>query len=268
MPNLKILNASWYDLTKIKTPQKDTSIIIDNIHVPADIYYQVEPEVICPVQNYLLSNYSRYKYILTFNETILEKCPNAKLMIYGTKWLHPNEYNNLPDKKYLLTTIVGNKLMTKSQYYRHIVYNIQELIKIPKIFYRSKDSLQTLKDFGNNPILKDDNKFNMLKESQFHIAIENCRVKYYFSEKLCDAILTKNIPIYYGCTNIHEYFDTTGWIILETMDYNEILQKISIIDENYYNKYIDVINKNFEKVNEYIDLNKTLSKVLDSIDDY
>jgi len=249
-------------------PTLDTRICFDNVNIPADIYCQIEPEVILPVQNYLINNYKKYKYIITYNSELLEKCPNAKLMLYGTTWISLNQSINLPNKKYLLTTLVGNKIWTESQKFRHVLYNLQEFISIPKIFYRSENVLNILKDYGNNPILPDNNKYNMLKESQFHLTIENCSVKNYFSEKLCDALMTKNIPIYYGCTNIDQYFDTTGWIILESTDPSEFLVKIKNINDKYYDKYIDIVNKNFEKVKEYIDLNYMLNNVLKTITDY
>jgi hypothetical protein len=256
------------DLNRIKKPKKDTIMCVDNKYIKADIYYQVEPESIIPITSYLINNYSKYKLILTFNDEVLQKCPNAKLVLYGTTWISSDDYTNLPVKEYLLTTLVGHKLMTPAHYFRHELYNLQEKINIPKIFYRSKYGLNILKDFGNNPILKDDKKFNMLKNSQFHLTIENCSIKYYFSEKLCDALITKNIPIYYGCTNINDYFDTTGWIILETMNVSEFFEKIKCIDETYYNKYIDIVNKNFEKVKEYIDPSYMINNVLSSFEDY
>ena len=64
-----------------------------------------------------------------------------------------------------------------------------------------------------------------------------------------DCIITKTIPIYYGCENIGEYFDTTGWIILE--DENNFLQelynKLHTLNESYYITHYPTIIKNYEK---------------------
>ena len=73
----------------------------------------------------------------------------------------------------------------------------------------------------------------MFLDYQYSIAIENSRQTHYFTEKLLDCLLTKTIPIYYGCPNIAEYFDTRGWILLETADINEFVYKV----HNFLPKY-------------------------------
>jgi hypothetical protein len=125
-----------------------------------------------------------------------------------------------------------------------------------------------LKDFGNNPILKDDYKLNCVQHAQFHLVIENCKLENYFTEKLTDALSTKTIPIYYGCSNITDFFDTTGWIILDSLDFNDFLKKISVIDDKYYMKYCDIIEKNFIKVQKYNDIINNINRALEQIPDY
>ena len=44
----------------------------------------------------------------------------------------------------------------------------------------------------------------------FQIAIDSFRREYQITEKLLDPLLTKTIPIYYGCTNVGEYFNRYG----------------------------------------------------------
>jgi hypothetical protein len=57
-----------------------------------------------------------------------------------------------------------------------------------------------------------------LFESKFSIIIENCKDKNYFSEKLIDCLLCKTIPIFWGCDNIGDFFDTRGFIICKDAD--------------------------------------------------
>ena len=83
---------------------------------------------------------------------------------------------------------------------------------------------------------------------QYSIIIENSREAGYFSEKLIDCLITKTIPIYYGCENISEYFNTDGWIILSSDDIvQELYEKLALLNENYYNKYANIIEKNYKK---------------------
>jgi hypothetical protein len=57
----------------------------------------------------------------------------------------------------------------------------------------------------------------------------------------------KTIPIYWGCPNINKWFDTTGWIILETDTIEELVNNAKLD----YNKYIDIVEKNYEIAKQY-----------------
>jgi hypothetical protein len=57
-----------------------------------------------------------------------------------------------------------------------------------------------------------------LASYRYSVVIENAREKNYFTEKLIDALLCDTVPIYWGCPNIAEFFDTSGMIICQSMD--------------------------------------------------
>ena len=57
----------------------------------------------------------------------------------------------------------------------------------------------------------------------FHIAIENNKSINFFNENLIDCIISKTIPIYYGCPNIDNYFNINGFIIIDSI--NDIYKK-------------------------------------------
>ena len=52
----------------------------------------------------------------------------------------------------------------------------------------------------------------------FGIAIENFSHRGYFSEKILDCFLMKTIPVYWGCSNIHDYFFEPGFFKFENID--------------------------------------------------
>jgi hypothetical protein len=62
-------------------------------------------------------------------------------------------------------------------------------------------------------------------------------------------LLTKTIPLYWGCSNIEKYFDTTGWILFNTFD--ELRDSISKLTPDYYSKYTEVIEKNAKEALKY-----------------
>jgi hypothetical protein len=83
----------------------------------------------------------------------------------------------------------------------------------------------------------------------FHVAIENCRESNYFSEKIIDCFMTKTVPIYWGCPNIGDYFDTNGMIIFNNLnELHSILGKLTIDD---YNNKIDILENNYKTAKNY-----------------
>jgi hypothetical protein len=79
-------------------------------------------------------------------------------------------------------------------------------------------------------------KSEALNDYMFSIAIENDKSDNYFTEKLTDCILTGTVPIYYGATNIQDFFDVEGMIIFDTIEeLNAIID--SLTPELYEQKY-------------------------------
>ena len=85
--------------------------------------------------------------------------------------------------------------------------------------------------------------------SQFNVSIESGQFDNYFSEKLIDALITKTIPIYWGCSNIGDFFDTRGMIIVNSVD--DIVNEANKITSDTYNEKMEYVNKNFETAKEY-----------------
>lgn len=74
--------------------------------------------------------------------------------------------------------------------------------------------------------------------------------------------------MYWGCPNISDFFDTTGWIIIETPSVDELLEKLEVLNEDYYMKYMHIVKKNFETVKKYIDVTENINRALCTIPDY
>ena len=75
----------------------------------------------------------------------------------------------------------------------------------------------------------------------FSIAMENCEVPGYFTEKVLDCFATGTIPIYLGDPTIGEHFNMDGVIWLS--------DEFDVSDEIYYSK-IDAVKDNLERVQE------------------
>lgn len=102
-------------------------------------------------------------------------------------------------KTKLVSMIASNKTMCDEHIYRQ---------KIIKKFSNMCDHFGR----GYNPIT---NKEDGLKDYCFSIVMENATYPNMFTEKITDCFMTGTIPIYYGISNIGDYFDTNGIIILD-----------------------------------------------------
>ena len=95
---------------------------------------------------------------------------------------------------------------------------------------------------GFNPI---ENKEEGLSDYRFSVAIENCSVPNYFTEKIGDCFATGTIPVYIGCTNIDTFFNPDGIIHL-----THELELESLTEELYLSK-LDAVKENFELIKQY-----------------
>ena len=100
---------------------------------------------------------------------------------------------------------------------------------------------------GTNPI---EDKWQALYPYKFSLAIENSSSPDYWTEKLSDCFMAYTIPIYYGCTNIDNYFPP-GSVL--KIDINNPAYSIKVIKEavqnNYYEKNFDAL---IEARNRYL----------------
>jgi len=208
----------------------------------------------------VIQNRDRYDMILTHDEEIIKACPNARLCVYGTTWIPRRVYENIDvtTKQPKISNITGWKEMTPAHIFRKQLYMNQLHIPLPITWFRSSNG-QLLPPIQTNPIVYDD-KNVLFSEYQFSLVIENCRQPNYFTEKLMDCLVTKTIPIYYGCSNIGRYFDTRGWIILETTNPDELVQKATVLPD--YTQYLEIIESNYKTAQKYVDYPSTIHSVI------
>lgn len=265
-------NGNWFDIQKIPQTYQNKHFFIDvqNSFDPNldNIYIQCEPEVIIKSETYLLENYKKYTKIFTFNKKVLENCENSVKYNPSCTWILPQDYENInpKEKSYAISNLAGTKNFGATGHIlRQVIHHHQHLFSsFPITFFRSIAQMPIIKDYGNNPLIekKLSDKLQLFKNFQFSIVIENSKQDNYFSEKLIDCLITKTIPIYYGCPNIKEYFDTTGWILIEKDSYediiHELLSKLLNLHPDYYQNNFDTVEENYKKAIYYSDYYQNL----------
>ncbi len=231
------------------------------------IFIQVESNAIIPnILNTILfdnNTFNLFDYILTFDEQILSmgsKCvkflPYTKYYwVRSPKEFVPNlflqkngitgtfEYKTNKDCN--VTFVVGHKNYCPGHKLRHEIWNRQNEIIIKKKFFYSHSS-NGVQIFPENLLMNHRlDKTSMFEDSMFAIVIENNKSNNYFTEKLIDCIVSKTLPIYYGCPNISEFFDTNGMIIFDNAD--ELINLVNnLTPDDYYNR-LQYIENNFNK---------------------
>jgi len=206
---------------------KPVEVYIDQINllpVPKDslrIVVLQEPwrEPLVPaVQN----NIHAYTHLLTYQKELLENNPKARLFHFPNTWIKDYSF---PKKEFSVSTVVGGKNFAQLEGHalRHELWKKREQIETPRKFYLSGNakhahSFVHYSDASYDGELVLGANKDPLFDSMFHIAIENTSIDNFFTEKLIDCFQTKTVPIYYGCPNIAEYFNTMGIIHVSSVD--------------------------------------------------
>lgn len=119
-------------------------------------------------------------------------------------------------KEKLISVITSNKAFTSGH------------IKRIKFVERLKEYYGDKLDVFGRGFQDFDDKWDVLAPYKYHIVIENSSQDYYWTEKLSDSYLCDAYPLYYGCTNVEDYFPKDS---LTRIDINDFDKTIAIIDK-------------------------------------
>jgi hypothetical protein len=260
----QIINGFGIDWPNITLDHdKPIDLCIDSFHGydanrnSTKILLVKEAEAISNFRKQAIENYTKFDAVLTYDEEILQKCPNARFLAFGTSWIW--NYQPTQSKSFAVSNITGHKKATIGHRLRHQVHMSQEDIKIPKDFYISQYG--GVPNFCNNKILGD--KKEPLFDSQFHICIENSQQKNYFSEKLIDCFVSRTVPIYWGCPNSDKFFDTKGMFIVQTLD--DIINVCNSLTPETYNNMLEHVENNFNLGKKYATITDRLEEAIKKV---
>jgi hypothetical protein len=151
-----------------------------------------------------------------------------------------------PNKTANMSIIASDKNTTEGHQLRHQY--------ISRLMTSSDPTLALTVDIfgkGYNPV---EHKIEALRDYRFSVAIENCRMASYFTEKLIDCFAAHTVPVYWGCPTLKKFFNTDGIIAVDSLD--ELVKYTSIISENgkeiYSKRSVQTaIKENFELAKKY-----------------
>ena len=170
---------------------------------------------------------------MTHDAELLEKYPNkTKFTIFGGTWIKNKNYG-MHNKSRNISMIYSGKQSLTGHKMRHMVATTVSGIDL----------------FGHGSLKPIKYKEEALLNYRFSIIIENSKTPNYFTEKLVDCLITGTVPIYWGCPNVGEFFDTNGMILVDGPQ--DIKEVVASLGEKDYIDRIAHIRNNIELAKKY-----------------
>ena len=161
----------------------------------------------------------------------------------------------LPQKTKLLSVITSNKAFTRGHQRR-----LDFVMKLKQHFGDKID----IYGRGFNTF---DDKWDVLKDYKYHIAIENCSTLYYWTEKLSDCFLAGCYPIYYGCKNVGDYFPEKSLATIDIANPDEAIAQIeAILKADEYENKVPYINESKQLVLNKYNMFNLIADCCDTLD--
>lgn len=169
----------------------------------------------------------RFHRVLTADATLLAKCPNAAFFPIAGSWVPDWQTLDLT-KTAMCSLIASGKTKQRGHKLRHAVAE----------WAKATNQDVDIMGRGYKPF---DVKSDGLAPYRYSIVIENAREQNYFTEKLVDSLLCRTVPIYWGCPNIGDFFDTGGMMICNDME--DIRNAVAQMSETDYTARLPALER-------------------------
>ena len=222
-----------------------------------------EPNELFRLHDTIIPHASKFDAIFTYSKRLLKLLPNAIYFHHnGLISTEDEEYYNsfkTKEKQFEVSFLCGTTNWAEGHKLRQKVYKLKNKISIPKQWYYVLEDFDVSRQVrpGYNHYSKDLShvpegeaaehygKRILFNDSMFHIAVENCKVDNYYSEKISQAFATKTVPLYWGCENLRERgYDERG--IIRFTNENHLLEIVNNLTPEDYYKRLPYINYNYQ----------------------
>jgi len=208
-----------------------------------------EPNEYFGLHDWAITNKHYFSVILTWDDKVLNNCDNAMFLPFGHTWFRKEEYEKTYDKKFQVSHLAGALNKTYGHSLRHELTARENELKSPTNFYKTYGSRFYIDDARKG-------KVEVFGGSEFGVAIENTNHRGYFTEKILDLFLLKTIPIYWGCSNIGDFFNPYG--IFECSNVDDITYTINSLDKTTYENHREAIEENYQTALKYVDYEQNI----------
>jgi hypothetical protein len=237
-----------YPIQKLACPRKNTLLITGE---PSSITY------------FSKSFLKQFGHVLTSQEPWALKHTSVIRRQAGLYWHYGGSdergtYDSLvntppPLKTKLISSVCSTKAMRHTLHSQRLAFTRRLMADLPE-----------LEVFGYG-MAELENKADAIDPYKYHLVIENHSCPHHWTEKLADAFLGYSLPIYFGCTNLDDYFPKDSYIWIDIKNYNESLERIrSLISDDEYAKRLPSIIEARRRVLEEYSTFSQLAKLIES----
>lgn len=161
----------------------------------------------------------------------------------------------LPTKTKVISLITSDKSFTSGH-----VDRLRFVRKIKQVYGDSVDVFgRGFKSVGD--------KWDALAPYKYTIVIENCQAPHYWTEKLSDAMLAGCHIVYYGATDVTDYFPSASITPIDINDFVSARQKIdSLLAEDPYGGEADALYSARSQVLDTYNIFRLIANYADRMD--
>jgi hypothetical protein len=109
-----------------------------------------------------------------------------------------------------------------------------------------------------------EDKWDGLAPYKYSLAIENSSSPDYWTEKIADCFLSWSVPIYYGCTNLADYFPKGSFIRINIDSPREAFESVkTILERDNWEKRLPALKEARNRVLHRYQLFPHLSRLIE-----
>ena len=241
------------------TKEFDYLVIFDSL--PEKIY--IEGNVVTifitgeatAIKSYPQEFLEQFDHIITSQPNI--KHQSVTLRSPGHTWFSKKTYDELLKmkeikKEKLISIVVSNKKTTQGHRDR-----LDFCLKL-------KEKLGDKVDLFGRGFNDFNDKWEVIAPYKYSIAIENSIEDHWITEKLGDCYTSHTFPFYMGAPNVHEYYDSNSFVLIDIYDFENSLDKILNVlnDSRHYENHLAYLQE--AKLN-YINKHSMVPMICDFI---
>lgn len=207
------------------------SVMTAVVNSPVKVGWLLEPREYKPeLYESAVKHMPRLNLLLTHDQELIDRYPDkVRFVPFGGCWIQEANIG-LHRKSKRVSMCYSAKRFLPGHELRHAVAGL-----VPGVDLYGHGS--------RRPVTY---KEEALADYEFSIVIENSRARNFFTEKLLDCFAVGTVPVYWGCPNIGDFFDTRGIVQFQSID-----DLPGILETLDYRAHMDGVRENLEWMRQY-----------------